>query len=347
MGHFEIENHSPFAFEALILSDEEGRPVLVGVVKATYVLDRTGRPAIAGKQLAVNILGQSYGQSGTSSYKYEPETAFVKPATDVVLIGRAYPSGTGCIECDVRFQVGPVRKTVKVVGDRYWVKSLGTISMTAPEPFESIPLLYERSFGGWDRTHADPDRHSFEARNPVGTGFRLSDGKFEDGIRLPNLEDPRNSLRNYGDTPPPAGFGFTSPDWQPRAALAGTYDEQWMSRRMPLLPKNFDHRFFNAASPGLIAPGYLKGNESVLVENGSPRGRISFNLPGVVPPICNVQLRDRDVHIETCLDTIIVNADEDLLLLIWRGRLALRNGPHDIASIQIHVEGLSAQIAED
>jgi hypothetical protein len=220
------------------------------------------------------------------------------------------------------------------------------VSMTSPEPFEKIPLIYERAFGGWDRSHADPDKHTFESRNPVGTGFRSKHGKWEDGIRLPNLEDPKNPTRNYGDAPPPAGFGFTSPDWQPRASFAGTYDNKWMNERMPLLPLDFDRRFFNAASPGLIAPGYLKGDEAVSIENASPSGTISFNLPGVPPPECRVQLvRNRDERVQTNLDTIIINTDENVVLLIWRGCLAVRNGPHDVVSIQIRAEGVPAPAA--
>jgi hypothetical protein len=207
-------------------------------------------------------------------------------------------------------------------------------------------LIYERAFGGWDRTHSDPNKHAFEPRNPVGTGFLSKHGRLEDGIRLPNLEDPRNPISSYNDTPPPAGFGFTSPDWQPRATFAGTYDEQWTTERMPLLPKDFDRRFFNAASPGLIAPGYLNGDEPVLIENASPRGMISFNLPAVPPPECRVQLiGSHDACVQTNLDTVIINTDEDLLIMIWRGHLAVRNGPHDIVSIEIQAEGVSAPVA--
>jgi hypothetical protein len=116
---------------------------------------------------------------------------------------------------------------------------------------------------------------------------------------------------------------------------------------MPLLPIDFDRRFFNAASPGLVAPGYLTGNEAVCVENASPRGTIRFNLPGIVPPECRVQLVGRrDALVTTNLDTVIINTDEDLLILIWRGYLPVRNGPHDIVSIQIKSGALVTSAAE-
>ncbi len=346
MGHAKLDNRTPFSFESLFLADEEGVPLVVPFVTATYALQVDGSLSLAPEQAPANLAGQLWGEPGKSSYKYEPQCAFTKLSTDVVLVGHAYPTPENTTETTVQFSVGPLAKTVRVIGDRYWIKSLGSVYMSPPEPFEKIPLIYERAFGGWDRSHPDPEKHAFEPRNPVGTGFRSKHGRFEEGIRLPNLEDPKTPIQNYGDTPPPASFGFTSPDWQPRAAFAGTYDAAWMENRMPLLPVDFDRRFFNAASPGLIAPGYLKGDEPVCIEGASSRGKISFNLPGVPPPECRVQLTGRrDVLVETNLDTIIINTDEDIVLLIWRGHLPVRNGPHDVVSIQIQAEGVSAPAA--
>jgi hypothetical protein len=321
---------------------EDGETLAVPIIGSTFEIgDNVLAPSQ--EQREINLGGEYWGEPGVSSFKLEPQVAFTKPSTDVVLIGHAFSLGRPTV--DVTLRVGALRQTARVVGDRYWVKSLSIISISSPQPFERIPLIYERAFGGWDRSHPVPDKHTFEPRNPVGTGFRSKHGKFEDGIRLPNLEDPRDPVRDYGQAVAPIGFGFTSADWQPRAKFAGTYDEPWMTDRMPLLPRDFDRRFFNAASPGLIAPGYLRGDEPVSIENASSRRTISFNLPGVPPPECRVQLIGRrDALVTTNLDTVIVNTDEDLLILIWRGYLPVRNGPHDIVSMQIKAEGVSAQI---
>ena len=342
MAYPAIDNKTPFAFEPLFLADEEGRPLFVPVIKATYSIQH-GKLTLAEKQSPVNLAGEYWGDPDKSSYKYEPECSFMKPATDIVLIGHAYAPVLGTTEINVTLRVGQTEKMVKVTGDRYWIKAFGIISMTSPAEFERIPLIYERSFGGWDRTNADAEKHAFEARNPVGVGFRSKKGNFEQGISLPNIEDPQYPVKNYGETYPPAGFGFTSPNWQPRAAYAGTYDKAWMEQRMPLLPRDFDRRFFNAASPGLIAPGFLKGNEPVIVANASKSGKIIFNLPGTAPPQCKVQLRGRSEHIlQTQLDTVIINTDENLLFLLWRSNMTIRTGPQDVLSIEIGSEGVWA-----
>jgi hypothetical protein len=342
MAHAVIDNQTPFACATLFLANEEGQPLLVGVVKATYGINPHGL-TVADKQLLVNPAGQYWGDPDASSYKYEPDAAFIKVATDVVLIGHAYAPRAGAAEVNVSFRVGPLEKTVRVVGDRTWVKGLLGASPSEPKPFERIPLLWERAYGGWDRTPEDPARHTFEPRNPVGVGIGQKNPDFAKALPVPNLEDPRKPIRHYGDTPPPAGFGFTGPSWQPRASFAGTYDENWTKTRMPLLPKDFDRRFFNAAAPGLIAPGYLQGSEPVVVQNAARTGTVSFSLPGVQAPQCLVTLVGRqDQTLKTQLDTVVVNLDENLLLLTWRTYLALRQGPHDVRALKVWAEGMPA-----
>lgn len=338
MGHPKIDNTTPFAVELLFFNDEEGRSLLVPVVLATYTIVPGHGLVLAAEQPGPSLPGERWSKAAqVSSYRIEPTYAFMKPATDVVLVGHAQAGGQRVTELEVVFRVGPVGKALHVSGDRVWVKSAGAIAATRPLPFDRMPLSYERAVGGWDRSLADPARHAFEPRNPVGTGFRAAGGLFEEGLKLPNVEDPGGRMVHFGQISTPAGVGFLSPDWQPRAALAGTYDEAWSKDRMPRLPRDFDRRFFNAASPGLIAPGYLRGDEPVLIEGASTRGRLSFRLPGTRAPQCRVQLARgaADAAVELRLDTVIVDTDSDRVQLMYRGHLGLRDGPHDVRTVAV------------
>jgi hypothetical protein len=335
MGHPAIENSTPFVLEPLFLADEDMRPLFVPLFKATYTIADGRAPQLADKQVPVNLSGEHWAEPEVSSYRYEPEVAFTKPATDVVLIGHAQAAGRKVSELQVGLRVGPLKKLVQVFGDRIWYKTPTGVAMTRPRPFERMPLIYERAFGGWDRSHADPEKHTFEPRNPVGTGFRAKRSAFEEGVRLPNLEDPERLVRRYTDHVPPVGFGFTSPSWQPRATHGGTYDEAWAAERMPLLPKDFDRRFFNAAPVDQVAPGYLTGDEPVVVANASPSERLRFHLPAAPAPECLVEVRGRkDSPVSTRLDTVIINTDEGLLMLLWRGLLPISSGPEDVVSVR-------------
>ena len=341
MGHPNINNTTPYTFQELYLNDEEGISLLVIMINATYSIEAgNSKLFFLEKQPLLDIEGKHWGDPETTSYKYEPVIAFCKPATDIVLIGHAFAQAKVVSEISIGLRVGLIQKVVKVIGDRYLFRRSGEVSITPPQPFEKIPLIYERAFGGWDRRDPTPDKYRFEQRNPVGTGYLDPFVGGDAQVKLPNLEDPQRPYRGYGDNPPPAGFGFISPNWQPRASFAGTYDEAWDKGRKPLLPKDFDRRFFNAASPGLIAPGYLKGDESVTIINASPDRKVSFNLPGVPAPKCKVVLRGgKLITLQTQLDTVIINMDERLLFLIWRAHTPVRNGPHDVVSIETGSDG--------
>jgi hypothetical protein len=115
-------------------------PLLVPVVKATFSLMPSGELAVGPVQVPLCLSGERWGKTGMGSYRYEPEGVFFKPATDVVLVGHAWAPRTATRELLVSLRLGPVRKVVRVLGERTWVKSLGRIRMTEPFPFERIPL---------------------------------------------------------------------------------------------------------------------------------------------------------------------------------------------------------------
>jgi hypothetical protein len=337
LGHAQIENKTPFVFEPLHLMDEDCRPLLVPVLKASFDVDDSGRCRLAAEQIPLRVAGEYNGADPESaSFRYEPEVAFHKVATDVVFVGDACASRPHTREMVVRVRVGPVGKEVLVLGDRVWFSAAGLPMISEPQTFERIPLVYERAFGGWDRRDADPARHAVEPRNPVGTGF--STGEFEEGLRLPNVEDPGERIRAPKDAPAPAGVGFTSPHWSPRADLAGSFDEAWQRSRAPALPKDFDRRHLSAASPGLIAPGYLRGDEAVVAEGMTPSGAFACTLPGLAEPEATVTLVGREPRqLRLALDTVIVEPESARIVLLWRSHLRLRLGAHDVERVSVRL----------
>src|SRR4051794_33828073 len=122
MGHPAVENETPFAFESLFVADEEGRPLFVPIIKATYAIGGVEGIRLSERQLPINPGGTFNAKPGESSYRYEPETAFLKLATDVALIGSAR-APRPCTRVDVNLRVGPLSKRATVIGERYWVKS--------------------------------------------------------------------------------------------------------------------------------------------------------------------------------------------------------------------------------
>jgi hypothetical protein len=334
-----LENNTPFEAERYGICDENGEDLLLMVIKGTYEFDENGNLTIAEKQEQIEMADQYHDEPDNSSLKYASDFSFGKPATDIALIGHAYAPNGKTRESLVVLHVGSIQKVVKVFGDRHWKKNVGVSRVSKPEPFEKMPLIYERAFGGVDKSNQDPKRHEFEPRNPIGVGFRAKKSKLPiDETNLPNLEDPKNLIKSPGDRPDPVGFGFISPAWQPRAGFAGTYGEGWREKRMPLLPVDFDKRFFNAANPDLIYQGFLQGNEQIVVAGVSPSGAIRFSLPGVLP-ICGIEIKEsEEQQIEINLVKLVIDTDENHLILVWSGSLIIPGEFQDIETIKCELK---------
>jgi hypothetical protein len=317
----QLANQTGFAATILAAPDPNGIDSLYAVVKGTFSLaklDAQGVPARTDEQLPPVLANEHYADAAVSSIRVPSDVSLMKPSTDVLLIGTAYAANRATTWMDVTLSCGPVRKIVRVFGDRSWRGAVST-SATAPQRFESVPLLWERAYGGLDQAKGQPRG---EARNPVGAGFRASDGeKLLDGLALPNLEDPYEPITSWKQTPAPAAFAPIPAHWQPRVSFAGTYDEAWQSKRAPYLPQDFDARFFQLAPPGLVAPAYLQGGEVVDITGATPSGRLAFRLPQVALEI-EYQLDNKKEKPPVHLDTVIIEPDHARVVLVWRTVLA-------------------------
>lgn len=215
-------------------------------------------------------------------------------------------------------RVGPCQKGIHVFGTRVWYRGVIGLKSSTPLPFESMPLRYERSFGGMDKDSVG-DAPSYEPRNPVGMGLYGSEkGAIEQP--LPNLEDPFHLMSRPTERVAPAGFGPIARSWQPRLGLAGTYDEAWVERTAPLWPRDFDLRFFNAAAPGLIVSSGLRGGEMAVLSGLSPDGQISFPLPRHRLMVKTV-FRHRVDRRELMMDAVHIEPDDGGVTLIWRAAI--------------------------
>ena len=315
----QLKNSTPFQGTIMLLPDPDGIDSLFTVVKATFTLAE--KPVPAEEQMPVAVEQEFNGEPDQSSIKSPSDVSLMKPGTDVLLIGNAYaPRSRAATWMDVGLSIGSLKKTVRVFGDRVWktgTKEL-SYSISEPEPFETMPLVWERAFGGIEKT-VKPARA--ENRNLVGTGFRSSEiHESIAGVRLPNLEDPATPISAWNQRPKPAGFAPICAHWEPRRSYAGTYDEEWQRHRAPYLPKDFDTRFLQLAPPGLIAPGYLKGGEPVELRGVTRAGIMRFRLPQAKLKV-TYRLDGSPQERPAQLDTVLIEPDQSRFSLTWRSVL--------------------------
>ncbi|WP_166664613.1 DUF2169 family type VI secretion system accessory protein [Candidatus Thiosymbion oneisti] len=315
-------DYTPFVTALAVFPDQEGVDTAFSVTKGTFDIGPEGIQ-VAEEQLPVVRADECWDEPGTSSIRYAAELGFTKPATDIVMTGHAYaPAERRVTSIDVGLMVGSRRKIIRVFGDRCWDRTLGIAHFTDPLPFAEMPLRYERAFGGRDQVSGrDGPQPRVYAANPIGHGFRVRGGEQAlTGMPLPNLEDPKHLIDSPKDRPPPAGFGYIHPHWEPRRRYAGTYDEHWKKNRAPYLPADFDPRFNQAAHPDLIADGYLKGGEEVKIVNASKSGLLHFQLPRI--RLSADFMIDGALHTRTPVwDTLVLEPDRHRFIAVWRASI--------------------------
>jgi len=334
----EISHTTPFASTLDPILDKDGSEARIAVIKATYEIASNRGLIIAEEQVPICLVDRYAAEPGKSSIVSASDGAYFKPATDIIVVGNVYAPKAKKTKCvDASLSVGRLRKVIRVFGDRKWSYSqLFGVKKSSPTLFTEMPLSWERAFGGADTFHKNPKHHRWEPRNPIGTGFRITkSAESLDGLPLPNLENPADLIGRWDSHPIPCGVGHTANNWIPRIKYAGTFDENWEKYRMPILPQDFDYRFFNSAPPDQIYPGYLLGGEVVRAENLSRYGIEEFQLPKA-----NVLFRARSrgklVSVDGLLDTVIFRFEERKVILIWRAKYEVgMNEPADSATAHV------------
>ena len=175
---WELENRTRFAAERTFLRDRDGAEVLIVVVRSTFSIGQAGDLRVADVQTPVVTVPIHVGEPERTSLISDSDFVLLKPATDILLVGQARPlDGKPSIAVEVKARVGEWQKRLVVFGDRRWEHGLSGWSLSDPEPFSSLPLVYERAFGGGACDE-----------NPVGVGFTPPTREGAER-RAPNLED--------------------------------------------------------------------------------------------------------------------------------------------------------------
>ena len=303
-----VKNTTPYLFGTTVTSRRPPQPEMTAIVRGTFALAPGGvaTPLTMPLPKPASLTGDVFlddddGLRGACLYP--SDFADFKPTADVLLRGTCHtPGGEPLPECPVRFSVGAFSKTLLVVGPRVWRVGAFSDHPSDPVPFTRMPLGYDHAFGGPDDDH-----------NPVGKGHGTGE--------LPNVETPGHGVRTRRDRPHPAGFGPLSPSWPERRARVGKdYGASYAKHRAPFYAEDFDWTYFNAAPADQRLPGYLDGDEALVLHNLHPE-HVSYacRLPGVRPRVFVDDRAGRAREIALHLDTLFVDMDQEIVLLTWRG----------------------------
>jgi hypothetical protein len=316
-----LNNQTPYAAERTWVRDKNGAEVWLIAVKGTFDILPDGTTQLSKKQEEVVLAPLFTGNPQSSSLLNDTDLPHKKLATDVLILGHAYaPEGKPVTSLPVGFKVANIQKIIQATGDRVWLDGISGLSMSDPIPFIKIPITYERAFGGMDLMDDDEKMHDWELRNPAGCGFATKANHLI-GKPIPNFEYPGELISNWKQRPRPAGFGPIAGHWCPRVKLAGTYDENWEKTRLPLLPEDFNERYFQNAPEDQQVQGYLKGGEQVVLLNLTPTGKCQFHLPRVFLSF-TTDFNDRTSQDHRAvLHTVILKPCLQKVVLVWHTHL--------------------------
>ena len=328
----QLVNETPFEAAWNPSFRPNGREVAVVVVKGTYRLrtDGAAEPVLAARQAAL-VLADEFGPDPAADAPVrENDFAPTKPRCDVIVYARAHaPHGEPTRRVQVGVRVSACRKSFAAVGPRAWAQNVaGSPVASEPVPFTIQEISYDVAFGGTEVDPEDPDKvHTF-LQNPVGLGYCPVSSLLAER-RLPLTEEVYSAVSSPTADYLPMAFGPIGRNWHPRYTYAGTYDEDWLTNRIPFLPEDFDERYYQAAPLDQQLP-YPAGGDEITLYNLSPEGLIRSRLPreGVVVHFIKKsgQLRTTPGN----LDTIVLDPDHDTLQLCWRAACDLERDPFEL-----------------
>ncbi len=303
-------------------------------------------------------------RAALSSLREATDVLLTKPGADVYVTGAARaldwtprPAWEASLRVD-RQGEALVDKTLRLTGPRQWLwhddpagRRLGD-----PAPAAEVPLRYELAHGGWwfDEGDADNAAPRVHAPNPSGSGrfgsacrnthpqARYDSGRPAPGPQIEYAATP--IAQGNQDGVEVAGFGPIARHWQPRAALAGTYDDAWRQRfaQAPFMDyaEDFDERFFHYAPADQVVAQGLAGDERVRMAGFfASAPAVEMQLPGVrIDAVCRTA-QGVETTEPMSLDTVHVDLDRMLVHLTWRLTL---DQARDITGADLFTQGAFA-----
>jgi hypothetical protein len=294
------------------------------VLKCTFDVDLATGPRPAAEQIPM-----VEEDTQTDFGCLEGDCVPVKPGCDLAVLGRAhsYPPGREVDKLPVSLKLGEFERKVLVTGDRCWTGTGPDYRPSRPIPFTSMPLTYERAYGG-TAGHSEGGAAPF-ADNPEGRGYVV---RQEDvaGTALPNIEETDQVIQSWRQHPLPAGLAPL-----PRhSVLRGM---RGLAVDVNARTTHLEPAAFSFAHPRMLLPGYPAGKHLELV--GMHRaGPWSFMLPEV-GFFLTVSLGSIIHRLPLVPDTLCLFPDQDRFVVVARRALVYQFVPERLRTIRISAAG--------
>lgn len=146
------------------------RIAAAAVLRATFDIGATGGPCRAGREQPWRVSKSGWeGPQGPM----ESDAFFDRDSCDLLLFGDAATAdGAATESLDVSITVGDFSASVRVLGDRTWLREGERLIPSRPVPFTMMPLGLEWAYGGVALFDELPVPHAATRRAAVSTSNR-------------------------------------------------------------------------------------------------------------------------------------------------------------------------------
>jgi len=288
------------------------------VVKAGFRFDAQGR-LTPDPQPAIEAADRYRDDPESSSLEVVSEIVPFKQGGELLLCGSAHPGRPG--QTGLAVEVGLRQgnrdywtKQLLVFGPRRWESRLLAAVIGRPGPIDApVPLIYEHAYGGCDP--AKPEQRYLA--NPAGTGFSLRGMRLKE-LSLPQLEIGPGYITGPTSRPCPAGFGPLAPHWEPRCQAAGDIDADALQYGGCPWSKDLPADSFNAAPVDQRFDKPFAGEMTVSLKGLlADAPQVLLQLPALQPHLV-LELEGKRQELAACCDTLLVDADQRQVQLVWR-----------------------------
>lgn len=341
-----LENRTPFSALAFSQFHSDGTDMAVLAVRGSFHVVPNAPLVLAPRQDELELADRYEGDAANGLLVRTCDIVPFRPAADLTILGASWaPRGVEARSWITGVRLGKLEKVLRVHGPRVWrcataqeqEKDRSTSkdwALSQAHPVKAVALDWRGAFGGPIPGSGDDetptDVHRF---NPIGCGIVDEDHSPSDvDIPAPCIEDPADPVldwrrRDYV----PQGFAPLPPVWRSRQQYTGTFDDAWLASKHPLLPDDFDYRFYQYAAPDLIHRERLNGDEELQLLHMHPdHTHIQVWLPGVQLSAMAHWKDGGTAPQEMMLDGVHVDLNSDLatVYLTWRCWVPKRSGIH-------------------
>ncbi|NHZ93317.1 DUF2169 domain-containing protein [Massilia sp. CCM 8733] len=340
-----IVNHTGVPHFWFQQTGPQGGRLDVLVVRATFDFAAQGDTITLAQEQHPVVAGDTYAGPASSDplrsvIQEDGDLVPYKPGTDILVSGHARaPGGLACAQWIAGIRVGTLKKLVRLHGPRQFRKHAFGWRLGPASPVESVCLDYRLAYGGCIDVAAaltsdgesDTIRHS---ANPAGIGWLPTSGDYrhlsragrtsvarwvaeQKVLAAPQIEAPLDPVTHPFSRLPPQGLSAIARWCTPRVDYQGDFDAHWRANRNPLLPENFDARYFQNAPADMVMTPHLRGDETVTMTGLLP-DKTDMVLPGWMFIVVVRLASGGNVISIPLLDTLRFDLDRRQVSMVWR-----------------------------